>query len=313
MAKIAVNGNTAYETLLVVQNNLKDCLSTSNDWEINVSYIVNDIKEQLGGNALNISYNLALLWIKPKLFSAVWNDFIFPRFFEEYVDLSSVYFSRTNKTAKMFISTDEQKSHISAFYLWAILDSDKIACNVSEKFDYAIVSANSVKSMLEKLEAFKKSQAKIFFDPGSQVIQMSKSEILKAFSLSNYLIVNKHEFEIIKRISEMTDSEIIESFEKIIITYWLKWSKIFDNNYFLDEIEGVENQNEIDSTWCSDAYRAGLIYGLTKWYTWKSSARLWAVLASVCAGYVGSQNHKIDEEGLEKLYVDTFGEEIEKD
>ncbi len=312
MAKIAVNWNTAFETLLVSQNKLKNCLSTTETWEFNISYIIKEIKEQLGWNALNISYNLALLWIKPKLFSAVWNDFIFPKFFEEYVDLSSVYFSKKNKTAKIFISTDEQKSHINAFYLWAILDSDKIACNVSEKFDYAIVSANSINSMLEKLEAFKKSQAKVFFDPGSQIIQMTKSQILKAFDLSDYLIVNKYEFEIIKKISEMTDSEIIESFEKIIITYWLKWSKIFDHNYFLDEIEWVENQNEIDSTWCSDAYKAWLIYWLTKKYSWKSSVRLGAILASVCAWSIWSQNHKIDEEQLEKLYIDTFWENIEK-
>jgi hypothetical protein len=73
--------------------------------------------------------------------------------------------------------------------------------------------------MLTKLEDFKKSQAKVFFDPGSQVIQMKKNEFLKAFELSDYLIVNKFEFDLIKKISEYTDSEIIESFDKIIITY----------------------------------------------------------------------------------------------
>ena len=310
MVKIAVNWNTAYDTILVSHNKLKESFNQKDESSIDISYIVSDIKEQLWWNALNISYNLALLWIKAKLFSAVWSDFIFPRFFEENVDLSSVYYSKTNKTAKSFITTDVLNSHINAFYLWAILDNDKIACNVSEKFDYAIVSSNSVDSMLSKLKDFKKSWAKVFFDPGTQVIQMKKNEILESFKLADYLIVNKFEFDLIKKISELTDSEIIESFDKIIITYWLKWSKIFDRNYFLDEVEWVENENEIDSTWCWDAYRAGLIYWLSKWYTWKTSARLGAVLASITAWEIGSQNHIIDSETLEKLYIDTFWEEV---
>ena len=312
MKKIAVNWNTAYDTILLSNNNLNEVLDSREDSWLELSYIVSDIKEQLWGSALNISYNMALLWLKPKLFTAVWNDFIFPKFFEEYVDLSNVYFSKNNKTAKSFITTDSKNSHINAFYLWAIQDSDKVSCNVDEKFDYAIVSSNSVDSMLMKLKDFKRSWSKVLFDPGSQIIQMKKEEIIESFKYADYLIVNKYEFELIKKISELTDSEIIESFDKIIITYWLKWSKIFDNNYFLDEIEWVENQNEIDSTWCWDAYRAGLLYGLSEGYTWKSSARLWSVLASVTAWFVWSQNHTIDSELLEKLYVDTFWENLEK-
>jgi hypothetical protein len=48
---------------------------------------------------------------------------------------------------------------------------------------------------------------------------MTKKDILEAFENSDYLIVNKFEFDMIKKISEFTDSEIIESFDKIIITY----------------------------------------------------------------------------------------------
>jgi hypothetical protein len=73
--------------------------------------------------------------------------------------------------------------------------------------------------MLSKLAAFSKTGAKVFFDPGHQIIQMSKKDLIKSFSLSDYLIVNKYEFDLIKQIAEFTDSEIIESFDKIIITY----------------------------------------------------------------------------------------------
>ncbi len=310
MKKIAVNGNTAYDTILVSNNELSWVFNKKENNSIELSYIVSEVKEELGGSALNISYNLALLWIRPKLFSAVWNDFVFPDFFIKNVDLSWVYFSKNNKTAKSFITTDKKNSHINAFYLWAILDSDKVSCNVSEQFDYAIVSSNSVEAMISKLRAFKKSGAKVFFDPGTQIVQMNKNDLLIAFDLADYLIVNKFEFDLIKKNSEFTDSEIIESFEKIIITYWLKWSKIFDKNYFLDEIEWVENPEEIDSTWCWDSFRAGLLYWLLNEYSWKISARLGSVLASICAWDVWSQNHKIDKDLLEKLYIDTFWEEI---
>ncbi len=313
MTKIAVNWNTAYNTILITQNDLKKSFLNHSEDSVNISFLVKEIKEFIWWNWLNIAYNLALLWEKTKLFTAVWNDFEFNDFFKNNIDLSWVYYSKTNKTARSFISTDEKKSYITSFYLWAILDSNKIACEVKndEKIDYAIVSASSKEAMIEKLEAFKNTWAKTFFDPGSQVINMNKEELYKAFKNTNYLIVNQIEFEHIKKISELTDWELIESFDKIIITYWLKWSKIFDRNYYLDEVEWVENPNELDSTWCSDAYKAGLISGIKNWYSWKTSARVWAILASLCAWYIWPENHKTSWEELEKLYKDTFWEELE--
>jgi hypothetical protein len=47
MVKIAVNGNTAYDTILVSHNLLADNLNNFDENNINISYLVSDIKEQL--------------------------------------------------------------------------------------------------------------------------------------------------------------------------------------------------------------------------------------------------------------------------
>jgi sugar/nucleoside kinase (ribokinase family) len=103
---------------------------------------------------------------------------------------------------------------------------------------------------------------------------------------------------------------MITWFEKMILTYWIKWSKIFDKNYNIIEVEWVENPDFVDATWAWDAYRAWLLKWLTDWYDWLTSARIWAVLASLSTQAYGAQNYYIDWKQFKTLYEQTFGDEL---
>ena len=103
---------------------------------------------------------------------------------------------------------------------------------------------------------------------------------------------------------------MIKTFEKIIITYGLKWSKIFYSNYNMFEIPWVESPTFIDEIWVGDAYRAWLLKWLNEGFTWDKSAKLWAVLASISTWKSWAQNHSINWEELKWLYTDTFWENL---
>jgi len=310
MTKILVSGSTAYDNIMLANTNLKEHLAKKDMWNINISYIISNLEKQNWWTWANISYSLALLWTKSILLSSVWKDYKFSDFFKENVDLSYIYESKEKFTARSYITKDNFNSQITAFYPWAMEESCKIDFIKNDDIKYWIVAPNHINTMKKHLKLFKDLWLKTFFDPGQQITQMTKNDLEYCFSYSDYIILNEYEYEIIKKQAEKTDEEMISWFEKMILTYWIKGSKIFDNNYNIIEVEWVENPDFLDNTWAWDAYRAGLLHWLNNGYDWQTSARIWAILASLSTWFYWAQNYNTNWEQLIFLYKQTFWEEL---
>ncbi len=312
MKKIVVSGSTAYDNIMYSNTNLKDHIVWKKMSNINVSYLVSNLSKEIWWTWLNISYNLALLWTKSFLFSSVWNDFIFSSFIKKNVNLDYVNISKNKLSSRSYITTDNKTNQITAFFPWAMEDSSEILTFSWDDVKYSIVSANNIDSMKKHLELLHSKWIKTLFDPWQQITQMTKSDLEYCFSYSNYIILNEYEYEVIKKISQKTDWDMIASFDFMILTYWLRWSKIFDKNYNIIEVHWIENPNFVDPTWAWDAYRAWLLKGLNDWYSLENSAKMWALLSSLSTEKFWSQNHSINWQDFLILYKETFWENLDK-
>lgn len=312
MNKIIVSGSTAYDNIMHSNTNIKEHLLEKNMWNINISYIASSLNKEVWWTGLNIAYNIALLWTESILLSSIWNDFVFSDFIKENVNLEYVSVSKDSLTSRSYITADSSNNQLTAFYSWSIEDSCDILKLKDENVEYSIVSSNSVSCMKEHLKVLSDKWIKTFFDPGQQITQMTKSDLEYCFSYSNYIILNEYEYEVIKKIGEKTDWEMIDMFEHMILTYWILGSKIFDQNYNIIEIAWVKNPHFVDPTWSWDAYRAWLLKWLNDWYNWETSGKMWAVLASLSTAKVWGQNHFIDWKQFSILYEHTFWNILEK-
>ena len=310
MSKVIVSGSTAFDNIMHSDTNIKDHLTEKEMWNINISYLVSELKKENWWTGSNIAYNLALLWAESILLTSVWNDYVFSDFMKQNVNLEYINVSRNKLTARSYITTDKYENQVTAFYPWAMEDSCQINYLRDEDAKYSIISANHVSTMKKHLKLFKEKWVKTLFDPGQQITQMTKEDLEYCFELSDYIILNEYEYEVIKTRSEKTDWDMIEMFEHMILTYWVKWSKIFDRNYNIVEVHWVENPDFIDATWAWDAYRAWLLKWLNDWYSWEQSARIGAVLASLSAWEYWAQNHFIDWKQFQNLYSQTFWESL---
>lgn len=310
MNKIIVSGSVAYDNIMYSDTNLKEHFVEKDIWNINVSYVVSSLKEERWWTGLNISYNIALLWAEPILLSSVWNDFVFSDFVKKNVNLDYINVSKNKLTPRSYITNDGSNNQLTAFYPWSMEDSCDILQLKDENVKYSIVSANNISCMRDHLRVLSERWIKTFFDPGQQITQMTKDDLNYCFKYSNYIILNEYEYEVIKKISERTDQEMIEMFDQMILTYWIKWSKIFDKHYNIIEIHWVENPNFVDQTWAWDAYRAWILKGLNDWYDWETSARMWAVLSSLSTSEFWAQNHFINWEDFSILYEQTFWDSL---
>ncbi len=309
--KLLIIGSIAYDNILHYAWNLKESIEkeTLNN-KINMSVRSSEYSKQSWWTGLNIAYNLSLLNTENILLWAIWKDFKFTKFVQERVNLSYIYTSDLLPSSNSFITLDSYWNQLSVFSPWAMLKSDHIRIdNISENISYAIISPTAKEAMFNYLKWLKQEGVKIFFDPGQQLSTMTKQELKIVRDEAHYLIVNEHEFSLFKKISRLSDKEVYSSFDKVIVTYWEKWSKIISSDSIID-IPAVISEDVLDPTGVWEAYRAWLIKWISSWLSWETSWKIGSLLASFCIESNWWQNHFIDTKQFQNMFMQEFWEEI---
>ena len=67
----------------------------------------------------------------------------------------------------------------------------------------------------------------------------------------------------------------------------------------------------LDPTGCGDAYRAGLLYGISRAWDWESAGRLGSLMGSIKIGHHGTQTHRFSREEFAQRYRTEFGVALE--
>ncbi len=306
-----VSGSTAYDYLMTFDWKYKDHINSEDIHNFTLSLLIDKMKKESWGTWLNIAYNLALLWDKPLLFSAIWKDFVFNEFCKNNINLDYIHKSEDLFSAAWYITTDKNENQITAFYPWAMMEADKDYVKpIEEKLAYWIVSADKKEAMLKHLKYLNENNVKCFFDPGQWLMAFWKEDLIEASNLSNYLILNNYEYSKFKEISELNDEQINNFYEKIIITNWSEWSKIISKNESEIKISAVKVESALDPTWAWDSYRAWLLRWLQLWYSWEKSAKIWALIASFCIWKHWWQNHFVEKKEFEERFLEEFGDEV---
>ena len=63
----------------------------------------------------------------------------------------------------------------------------------------------------------------------------------------------------------------------------------------------------LDATGCGDAFRSGLLYGLSEGWSLEKSAQLGNILGGIKIGYMGGQNHTFSREQIDIIAIKEFG------
>ena len=303
------------DTLFDIRGNIRDCINISNGklGPQNFSFSSIEKKEFPGGCGGNISYGLALLGQSTLMASIVGKDFA-PKFKKYYEDLNINLRLHTDKdgyTATFYGMTDGNKEQIGVFQGNALTKhNEKIFLKdlVSNKefasVGIAIVSAQSAKATIKKLEEIKKiSGGRIFtiFDPGQELMHSfgnDPSSLIKAISLSNMMIANEVETIQTANILNIDKKDIFSlGTEYFIETLGENGSIVYTKNGS-KEIPSVKVKKVIDPTGAGDAFRAGLIHGLISGKNIEESMEIGAVMGALCVQSLGGQAYLVPKKAL---------------
>jgi len=304
---IAVTGSIAYDYIMNFNGKFEDHIIKEKTDNINVSFFAESLEKHFGGTAGNIAYNLSLLGEEIFLISTIGNDFsdYFGQLDNLNISKEHLTIVEDDITASAYILTDNSSNQITSFYGGAMLKADEKEISSFANIDYAIIAATELNTMLCHAEDCLTNNIPYVLDLGQSLPLWTKEPLMKYIKNCEITIVNDYELSMVAKILEVEKEEIKNLTKNLIVTLGEKGSVLFSEGE-KQEIPVVKAKKVIDPTGCGDAYRAGIMYSLSKNLDLLDGCRLGSVISSFAVEYKGTQKHFFDKEELVKRFEETY-------
>ena len=291
--KVLVSGSIVYDRIMVFPGLFKDHILPNQTHILNVSFTLQRTDESFGGTAGNIAYNLALLRESATLLGLVGHDFgRYAKWLQKNkIDFSRVDQSKNDPTASAYIMTDKADNQITGFYPGPM---DVKYCSLVRKIknpSLAIISPDFKPRMMAYVRLYKELGIDYIFDPGQQVISFTGAELKRLIKGAKVLIGNDYEIKIILDRLKTDASNLQKLVDILVITKGAQGSEIYSKDKAI-KIKAVKVKHIIDPTGAGDAYRAGLIKGLTSGTSLQKAGQLASTIAAYAVEKQGTQVHK---------------------
>ena len=209
-------------------------------------------------------------------------------------------------TAQAFITTDLDDNQITAFHPGAMNLSHSNAVDDAQGISIGIVSPDGRDGMVQHAAQFAEAGIPFIFDPG-QGLPMFDGDDLKAFiDQATYVTVNDYEWELLTDRTGLDAKQITQQVDALIITLGAKGAVIHTRDGEI-EIPCAPVSEAVDPTGCGDAFRAGLLHGVTEGMDWGTTGRIASLLGAAAVEHAGTQNHSFTVDEFKARFEKSFG------
>ena len=297
-------GSVAYDTIMNFEGRFQEQILPDQIHILNVAFLVPKMRREFGGCAGNIAYNLKLLNGEPIIMAAVGSDAkpYLERLSRLQIDITHIRQIPEAFTAQAMITTDLANNQITAFHPGAMVESHQNKIKDAKNICMAIIAPDGKEGMMNHAAECKALNIPFMFDPGQGLPMFNREELLKFIDDATYIAVNDYEATLLSEKTSLSTEEISKKVEAFIVTLGAEGSMIYAGNKTY-KIDPIKIEDPIDPTGCGDAYRAGLLYGISKKWDWQSIGRLASVMGAIKIQSQGGQNHSPTRDDIETLYT----------
>jgi adenosine kinase len=314
--RIIVTGSIAYDYVMVFPGHFQDHILPEKMHVLSVSFLVDSMKRLRGGTAPNIAYNLALLGEKPEVVGTVGQDFAEYRAWLDAkgVVTTGIKVIEDDFTASCFINTDLKHNQITAFYPGAMKHASTLSLEGMglTSRDLVLIAPNDPAAMAGHAEECTRLGIPYLYDPSMQAPRMTSVELEAGFQGAKVLTGNDYEFGMMAEKLGITEDQLRR---KVPITVMTKGEAgalitVDGTDY---EIPPASPTAVVDPTGAGDAYRAGLVTGMARGFSWPVIGRLGALTAVYAIEHTGTQHHYYTITEFVDRYRSNFGPSDEVD
>lgn len=307
--QIYISGSLAIDRIMTFPGKFQDHILPDKVHMLNVCFLVNGMEEKWGGTAGNIAYSLALLDEKPLILSSAGKDFaVYRQWLEQHgLSMEGVLDVPDDFTASAYITTDLSDNQITGF--------NPAAMNTPCGYQFAglepsqavgIVSPGNLDDMMGLPTFYKENGVKYIFDPGQNTTAFSGEQLLSAIDGAYMLTTNDYELELIMNATGLDKAELMERTGMLVTTLGEEGSRVVRKGEVID-VPAVKAATVADPTGAGDAFRAGLLKGLSLDADMQTCCRIGATTASFCVEQKGTQEHAFTKAEFTARYEAAFG------
>ena len=301
-------GSIAIDTILQFPGRFDSILLADQLHKVNVSFLAPTMRTEFGGCAPNIAYNLQMLGGDPRIVGVMGQDnaAYMERFRKLGLATDNILIKPEAYNAQCFVTADEDNNQINAFHPGAMSYAHENDIAKAGPARLAIISPDGHLGMKKHAADLARLQIPFIFDPGQQLPMFNGEELIEFIDKATYVTTNDYEIELLMDRTGLTVPDIAGRLEALIVTRGENGSEIYTGGQRI-EIPAVPVAEAIDPTGCGDAYRAGLLFGITNGWQWETTGRLASLLGAIKIASKGAQNHKLTAAEIADKFEAAFG------
>lgn len=305
--RILISGSVAYDTIMVFDGQFKDHILPDRVHMLNVAFLTPRLKREFGGCAANIAYTLKGLGGEPTILATVGLDGqpCLDRLSGLGIDIAHVRMLPQAYTAQAFITTDLADNQITAFHPGAMAFAHEVSAR-DLPAAFGIVAPNGKDAMLAHAREFAVERVPFLFDPGQGLPMFDGTELRSLIGMATAVTVNDYEAGMLIERTGWRESEIASRVQALIVTRGAEGCQIWGASGCVS-VPAAPIDAARDPTGCGDAFRGGLLYGLSQGWDWERSAKLGSVMGAIKIETQGAQNHRVDRRAVAERHQQAYG------
>ena len=301
-------GSLAFDKIMQFEGRFSDMLLADQLHKINVSFLVPTLRTEFGGCSGNIAYNLKMLGGDPLIMGVMGQDNApyMERLQNLGIATKNILIKSASYTAQCFVTADTDGNQINAFHPGAMSFAHESHVADAGPVRVAIISPDGHEGMLKHAADCHALNVPFMFDPGQQLPMFNGEQLRDFIDKATYVTTNDYEIELLMDRTGLTLDDIASRVTALVITRGEQGSEIYTGGQRID-IPAVAADSVLDPTGCGDAYRAGLLYGITNGFSWETTGRLASLLGAIKIATQGAQNHVFTPAGIADQFEAAFG------
>ena len=301
-------GSLAFDTIMQFEGRFGESLLADQLHKVNVSFLVPTLRTEFGGCAGNIAYNLKLLGGAPHIMGVMGQDGgpYLERLQKLGIPTSNILTKPASYTAQCFVTADADNNQINAFHPGAMSFAHENRVADAGPVRVAIISPDGHEGMLQHAAECFELGLPFVFDPGQQLPMFNGAQLIDFINKATYVTANDYEIELLMERTGLTLPDIASRLAALIVTRGENGSEIYTEGKRID-IPAVKADAVLDPTGCGDAYRAGLLFGITNELNWETTGRLASLMGAIKIAHQGGQNHALSLAEIGDRFEAAFG------
>ena len=298
---ILICGSLAFDTISRFEGRFADQILPEQVHILNVSFLVPTLRREFGGCAGNIAYSLNLLGGTPLIMATLGADGgpYLDRLRSLGMPLDLVKTVDDSFTAQAIIITDGDNNQITAFHPGAMQLAHTQPVPAREDITLAIVGPDGRDAMIEHAAQLAAARIPFVFDPGQGLPMFNGDELKQFIAQATWVAVNDYEGKMLADRTGLSLAEISRQthLQGLVETLGGEGCNVWQQGQ-RQHVAGVKASAVVDPTGCGDAFRGGLLHGLSQGWALPRCVALANRMGATKIASAGPQTYTIDRAAL---------------